>query len=77
MRACAVQLCKLKPKTRDAVVMVRRFRTGREAPADSLQLANEVIHLVNDYMQRHPSVEKKDILDAMRTAHAQVERDVK
>lgn len=72
MRAVALQLCALKPKTKDAVLMVRSFRKGGKPKADALQLANEIIGKVNDYLQRHSDASEELILDAFNTAIVQI-----
>lgn len=72
MRAMAEQLCELKPSTRDAVLMVRRLRTGGLPAGDALQLANEIIATVNRYIRSHANVTKDDLRSALATAAASV-----
>ena len=67
MKAVAQRICELKPKTKEAVVMIRRLRVGQK-PVDVLQLANEIIALVNNFIRRYPGATKEQILDALHTA---------
>lgn len=73
MKAVATQLCELKPNTRDAVLMVRRLRTGGLPDSDALQLTNEIISTINRYLRGHSKVTKGDIQSALRTAWASVD----
>ena len=68
LKAVALRICKLKPKVRDAVVMIRRFRTGKVKEADSLQLANEILAIVNRYTGRYPETTAQQILTALTVA---------
>jgi hypothetical protein len=69
MQRIAAELCETKPKTRDAVLMVRRWRTGSDdAAGDPLKLANEVIASVNDFMKRFPKTSKEQVKSALLTA---------
>jgi hypothetical protein len=76
LRAVASQLCERKPATRDAVLMVRAFRTGSLPAGNALQLTNEIIHTINRYLQTHADVLKQDVLDALRTATANVDESL-
>lgn len=68
LQAVAKRICELKPKTRDAILMIRRWRVGGSKPADVRQLANEVIRTINDYLQRHPSTTHQQVLTALTEA---------
>jgi hypothetical protein len=73
LKAVALRICELKPETvKAAVAMIRRARTGKGWEGDALDLANEIIRLVNNYHQRHPNTSWKDTEAALRTALEQV-----
>jgi hypothetical protein len=73
MRAVARKVCELKLSTRKTVVIIRRFRLGRNSAGDTLKLANELIGLVNDYIERHPAMPHAEMLAAFETARNAVE----
>ena len=70
----ARELCRLKPKTKDAVAMIRRVRSGEHKAGDALQLANEIIEALNGYMVRYPATLTADVLSALATVEAQVRK---
>src|ERR1051326_8532599 len=72
LRAAARRMCQLRPKAREAMVMIRRFRLGGAKPGDALELANAVIATINDYMRRRPGLSADDIRDAIRTVEANI-----
>ncbi len=57
----AKRICQIKPSTIEAIEMVRRHR-------EFDQLADELVHLVNDYRKRHPSTTRHEVLRALETA---------
>ena len=57
-----------RPKTKEAVAEIRRFRTGKSNPPDTRQLADEVIRAVDDYATRHPAITPDQALEALRLA---------
>lgn len=71
LRAVAARVCELKPKTREAVQMIRRFRVGLPQ-GSALDLANAVIKAINDYMNSHGGLTPDDIRDALRTAEGNI-----
>jgi hypothetical protein len=54
MRAAAALVCANKPTAREAVVMLRRFRTGKESPGGAIGLTTALTACLNDYLARHP-----------------------
>ena len=76
LRAVASQLCERKPATRDAVLMVRTFRTGGLPAGDSIQLANEIIQTINRYRHSHADVTKQDVVDALEAVRASVDKSL-
>jgi hypothetical protein len=76
LRAVASELCERKPATRDAVLMVRTFRTGGLPAGDSIQLANEIVQIVNRYRHSHAGVTKQDVVDALEAVRASVDKSL-
>jgi hypothetical protein len=56
MRVVALQVCEMKPTAREAVQMIRNFRTGKQSAGDVKQLTNEIDRLIVDYLTRHPAM---------------------
>jgi hypothetical protein len=73
LRAVAADLCEAKPTARQAVVMVRRFRTGRGCPGDALTLADVLIGCLNDYVNRHAGMTRQMVRGALATVAEMVE----
>lgn len=57
----AKRIAELKPATSAAIEMIRRHREFN-------QLADEIIHVVEDYCKRHPSTSRSEILRAIESA---------
>jgi hypothetical protein len=55
LKAVALRICELKPKTKDAVSMIRRVRLGREAKGGYLKLCESLENALNAYLSGHPS----------------------
>ncbi len=69
----ALEVCRLKPKTKDAVVMIRRYRLGREAKADPFRLWDRLADTVNSYIEAHPSVSMGEIAETLRDMAEHIE----
>ena len=55
LKAVALRICELKPKTKDAVSMIRRARLGREKEGNYLKLFAQLEAALNVYLSGHPS----------------------
>jgi len=64
-----------RPKTKEAVAEIRRFRIGQSKPPDTRELADEVLRAVDDYATRHPGITPDQALEALRLATRTVARD--
>jgi hypothetical protein len=53
MKAIAGHLCEQKPKTHDAVAMIRQYRLGKPKKGNALDLAIAIERTVNDYLRFH------------------------
>jgi hypothetical protein len=73
MRAAARLICQAKPRARDAMVMLRRWRTGKEAPGDAGGLRDALLRCIQEYLRQHPSVTWPMVRDALANAAAAVE----
>jgi len=61
LQVIAQRLCELKPHTHEAIEMIGRHREFN-------QLADEIVHVVNDYIKRNPTTSRSDIIRALETA---------
>lgn len=59
----------LRPKTKEAVVWIRHFRTGKSRPPDTGELAEEIVRAVKEYGLRHPGLSREQELEALRLAN--------
>jgi hypothetical protein len=73
MRQAAARICELKPSARDAVVMLRRLRTGKSPEPNCLDLTKALIGCVNDYLKRHPEASWQLVRTALENAQDAVE----
>jgi hypothetical protein len=64
-----------RPRTKEAVAEIRRFRTGKSNPPDTRELAGEVVRAVDDYATRHPGITSDQALEALRLAIRTVASD--
>jgi len=55
MRAVAFRICELRPKTKEAVAIIRRFRLGRESRGNYLALWTCLARALDGYVDAHPS----------------------
>lgn len=61
IRKCAAELCELKPKTRDGVLMIRRWRLSKDGVGTAKDLAQAMLSAYNDYLMRYPATTKNNI----------------
>ena len=64
-----------RPRIKEAVTEIRRFRTGESNPPDTRELADEVVRAVDDYATRHPGITPGQALEALRLAIRTVASD--
>ena len=55
LRAVALRICELRPSTKEAVALIRRFRLGREAHGDYRALWMHLARALDEYVAVHPS----------------------
>jgi hypothetical protein len=75
-RAIALRICELKPKTHDAVAMIRDARFGRHRVGRPDDLANELVSCINDYMTRKRATEWLGVIEALEIALLRVRETV-
>ena len=75
LRAVALRICELRPSTKDAVAMIRRFRLNREPPANYLDLVYHLAKALDEYVTVHPSTPDEWKLMAMQDLAAWVRDD--
>jgi hypothetical protein len=62
----ARHLCETKPKTKDAVQSLRRWRLGTQARAGTWDgLCEEIEQAIDAYLARYPATDHEDILEAL------------
>ncbi len=64
MKSAAKEICRLKPKTKDAVKMIRGWRLGRGPEVPSLEA---MLHdTAEKYIEKYPNVTRKDAQEVFR-----------
>jgi hypothetical protein len=54
MLSIALEICELKPKTKDAIRMIRRTRLGPSKPGTAAGVHGAIINAINHYLSEHP-----------------------
>jgi len=65
IRGWAKRLCELKPTTKEAVAMIRRWRHGKSNSQGALALTKMLIGKINDFVHRYPDTRQQQILAAL------------
>ena len=73
MKVAALRICELKPRTHDAVTMIRRWRLNKAKQVNVLQLTKELANTMDNYRLRHPSITWKQVRGALVNAMDVVE----
>jgi len=73
IKAYAARICELKPKTKDAITMLRRARTGKAPDASVLDLTARLCRVVDDYVAAHLDVTARQLLVALANTRDAVE----
>lgn len=63
MLSISLEICELKPKTKDAIRMIRRARLGPSKPGTVAGVHGAMINAVNRYLSEHPET-SWDIVEA-------------
>jgi hypothetical protein len=66
MLVMAKALCDRKPRTKEAVAMIRRFR-GKSSAGDALALHKTLVSTINAYIEVHPDISTADLVAAVIT----------
>ncbi len=66
MCAIAARICELKPRTGEAVAMIRRWRCDLAARGDTDALALDILLAIDAYSVRHPATSWRQVLKALR-----------
>lgn len=64
---------KTRPKVKDAIVVLRRYRTEKASSGDSLGLANEISNLIGNYRMRHPNITPAVVREALVLAEQRIQ----
>jgi hypothetical protein len=73
LKEVASEICRIKPKTKDAVTMIRRYRTGKTAPTNVLDLTLKITRTIDEYSASHPDTKWQDVYTALEGARNLVE----
>lgn len=65
IKAFAARICELKPKTKDAIAMLRKARTGKAPAGNPDELAIYLARALDRYVAAHPSTTSAQILGAL------------
>ena len=75
LKAVALRICELKPKTKEAVAIINRFRLGREPEGGYLKLFMHLEKTLNTFFCLHPSIADKEVIRALRDLASIIEND--
>ncbi len=75
LQEVAERICELKPRTSDAVAMIRRCRLENDKKGDTWQLTKEVLRAIESYMVRYPETTKKQLLTALNASKVAIEEE--
>jgi hypothetical protein len=64
----ATKLCREKPRTKDAIAFLRRYRNASSGAGDVKALVEQISRLIRDYMVRHPATTQEQVHEALRRA---------
>src|SRR5579884_2340773 len=68
LRVMARQICEIKPRCKDALVMIRRWRTGKTRAGDAESLTKAIVQTVEDYCAARSGTTLQIILAALANA---------
>lgn len=68
LRDIARQICEIKPRCKEALVMIRRWRTGKTLVGDAGSLTKAIIQTVEDYCAARADTTLQIILAALANA---------
>jgi hypothetical protein len=75
LKALARQLCQERPRSKDAVAMIRRWRTGKAPTGGAIDLAFHLTRCADEYAARHPGTTRKMLLAALENAAYLLDND--
>ena len=65
LKEIALNICELKPKTKEAVAIIRRIRTGKTISGNAESLYRALSTTMNDYFQRYPDTPLPEVEAAL------------
>jgi hypothetical protein len=65
LRMVAAQVCTMRPKTKIAVALIRRWRLGKEEARGILSITVKLENAVNEHLQAHPSCSWEELETAL------------
>lgn len=71
MIAIAMQVCERQPSRKEAIHLIRRYRTAARPPLPD-QLTTEILGVINGYIRRYPQTTWPEVHDALDLAQGAV-----
>jgi hypothetical protein len=66
LKTVAAEICKIKPKAKEGIRLIRRLRIGRTPEPNYLDLITKIATAVDDYFHAHPSTPADWFVRALR-----------
>lgn len=71
----ALKICELKPKSKDAVALIRSWRTGKKPEWNPFDLGNYIINTINEYKYRHSEMPWSDVENVLRVVLGHIQKE--
>ena len=75
IQTAALKICELKPKTKDAVTLIRSWRTGKTPEWNPFDLGNHIISTINEYKRRHSEMPWSDVENVLRVVLGHIQKE--
>lgn len=73
MKAIALQICELKPKTKEAVCMIRRWRTGKKPSGNVWDLGDKITKAIDKYIMSHQGITWDQVKTALDNVYGVID----
>ena len=75
IKTFALKICELKPKSKDAVALIRIWRTGKQPEWNPFDLGNHIINTINEYKNRHSEMPWSDVENVLRVVLGHIQKE--
>jgi len=65
IKIAALKICELKPRTKEAIALIRSWRTGKKSAGNMYGLNAAIVRAINDYLEMHPGTRQADVEAAL------------